>query len=67
MPRRKLTTEVVKHVTVEFTYNVLIEGVPDDGALTTQVLSGLNDIGLSDGEIVGVKTSTRKVPVEAQG
>lgn len=61
MARRKLTTEVVKTVTIEFAYNVLTEGVPDDAAMTAAVRGGLHELG---GQIISVKTTTRKVPVE---
>lgn len=61
MARRKLRTDVVKTVTIEFAYNVLTEGVPDDAAMTASVKGGLHELG---GRIVSVKTTTRKVPLE---
>lgn len=77
MARRKLRTEVVRTVTLEFTYNPLTDRVPNEGDVRAWLTEACTDFatnGAFDGEDAGsaplargrittANTTMRRVPV----
>lgn len=70
MARRKLKTIVERTVTLVFAYDPLTEGVPSEAHLRDQVERALDSYESElDGQtlaysIAGVKTTTRRTPIE---
>lgn len=63
--RRKLTTEVVKTVTIEFVYRVSSDGIPSDAELRAELEAAVgNSAEIAAGEIAGIRTATRRVAAE---